>query len=162
MNTMTITPLPRTTQPSASGKRRSADEGNISVFTLGWLALALMALLVMAAASQVHVDRTRLASLADETALAAADQVDEGLYFDSDGSETTLSKAAMTAVVSRWLEHDPRPWVAEVTVLDVSGKADGTATVRLGRMVYPLFDVEALGPFHAGISLEVEGSARAG
>lgn len=138
------------------------DEGNVSVLTLGWIVLALLALLVIAAATQVHVDRMRLASLADEAALAAAQSTSDGGYFGDVGSATASAQAGMDAAVGAWLGSDPREWVAEVAVLEVSGSSDGTASVYLGRTVYPLFDVEGLGPFRAGIDLTVEGSARGG
>ncbi len=138
------------------------DNGNISVLTLGWVVIALIALLVMAAATQVHVDRMRLGSLADEAALAAADELDIGGYYPTSGREVRLSQARMSSAVTQWLSQDPRPWASDVVVLEVKGSADGTATVRLGRTVYPLFNVEALGPFSTGIALEVEGNGRGG
>ena len=140
------------------------DEGNVSVLTLGWIVLALLALLVMAAASQVHLDRTRLASLADEAALAAVYAADDYGYFagSSDRPGGAPDQAAMTVAVDSWLAGDPRPWVGEVAVLSVTGGSDGTATVQLGRTVMPLFKLEALGPFNLGVNLTVEGRSRAG
>lgn len=145
-------------------KEARSDEGNVSVLTLGWIVLALLALLVMAAASQVHLDRTRLASLADEAALAAGYAADEYGYFGAEGEQPGrgLDQAAMSAAVDNWLAGDPRPWVREVVVLSVAGGSDGTATVQLGRTVTPLFQVEALGPFNVGIDLTVEGRSRVG
>lgn len=140
------------------------DEGNVSVLTLGWIVLAVLALLVMAAASQVHMDRTRLASLADEAALAAVYAADDSGYFSGAGeqSDGAPDQAAMSSAVSTWLAEDPRPWVGEVVVLSVTGSADGTATVQLGRTVAPLFQLETLGPFKVGVDLTVEGRSRAG
>lgn len=140
------------------------DEGNVSVLTLGWIVLALLALLVMAAASQVHVDRTRLASLADEAALAAVYATGESGYFTGTGGQPggAPDQAVMSSAVNTWLAEDPRPWVGEVVVLSVTGSADGTATVQLGRTVAPLFQLEALGPFNVGVDLTVEGRSRAG
>lgn len=140
------------------------DEGNVSVLTLGWIVLALLALLVMAAASEVHLDRTRLASLADEAALAAVYAADGYGYLGGDSEQPGggLDQAAMSAAVDNWLAGDPRPWVEEVAVLSVTGGSDGTATVRLGRTVTPLFTLEAMGPFNLGIDLTVEGRSRVG
>ncbi|GMA34725.1 pilus assembly protein TadG-related protein [Demequina litorisediminis] len=46
--------------------RARDDEGSISVLTLGWIVVVAIAILVVAAATQVHVDRLRLVALADE------------------------------------------------------------------------------------------------
>lgn len=139
-----------------------ADEGNVSLLTLGWLLVAIIALLVMAAATQLHVDRMRLASLADELALAAADELDAGDYYSSTGDEAALDEAAMSQAVSAWIAADPRPWAAEAVPVDVTAAPDGTATVTLARRVWPLFDIDALAAFGDGILLTVEGRARAG
>lgn len=140
------------------------DDGNVSVLTLGWIVLALLALLVMAAASQVHMDRARVASLADEAALAAAYAADASDYYvgESRTAGEGVDRDAMSVAVERWLADDPRSWVGEVVVLSVAGHGDGTASVQLGRTVTPLFDLEALGPFNLGIELMVEGRARVG
>lgn len=137
------------------------DEGNVSVLTLGWIVLALLALLVMAAASQVHLDRARLASLADEAALAAVHSTDAHGYFPA-GASSGNGSASLAVAVDAWLAGDPRPWASEVVVIHVSETADGTVAVELGRTVTPLFELEALGPFNVGIDLEVEGRARVG
>ena len=141
----------------------SRDDGNISVLTLGWIVLAMLALLVMAAASQVHIDRMRLAGLADEAALAATGAFGGGSgYFDATSAGGGLRQSGMSAAVNDWLAGDPRPWVGEVAVVAVTGGADGTVAVHLGRTVTPLFELEALGPFNLGIDLAVEGRSRVG
>lgn len=145
--------------------RRAAvgrDDGNISVLTLGWVVLVLLALLVMAAATQVHIDRMRLASVADEAALAATGSLGAGSYFDMASAHSGVDQREMRAAVHDWLASDPRPWVSEVAVVEVSSGGDGTATVRLGRTVMPLFEVDVLGPFNLGIDLLAEGRSRVG
>lgn len=140
------------------------EDGNVSVLTLGWLVVALLALLAMASASQVHMDRARLASLADEVALVAASAA--AAHGDSPGEDSRsgggADETAMVGAVHDWLAGDARPWVGEVAVVAVTGAADGTVTVQLGRTVTPLFELEALGPFNVGIDLAVEGRSRVG
>ncbi|MFW7414345.1 pilus assembly protein TadG-related protein [Demequina sp. SO4-18] len=143
-------------------ERMNADEGSISLLTLGWVLIAVVALLVMAAATQLHVDRMRLASLADELALAAADELDVGSYYSATATSVALDEGAMREAAAAWLVADPRPWVEEVGVVDVSASPDGTATVAVARRVRPLFDIEALAAFGDGIMLTAEGRARAG
>lgn len=138
-------------------RQARGDEGNVSVLTLGWIVLALLALLVMAAATQVHVDRMRLGSLADEAALAAVYATDALGPFG-----TGPDQAAMQQAVGDWLASDSRVWVADVVVLSLDASADGTARVQLGRTVTPLFELEVLGPFNLGIDLTAEGSSRVG
>ncbi|MFW2513861.1 pilus assembly protein TadG-related protein [Demequina sp. SO4-13] len=142
--------------------RSQADDGNVTLLTLGWVVIAVVALLVMAAATQLHVDRMRLASLADELALAAADEVDAGSYYSSTGGDVSLDEGAMRDAAAAWLAADPRPWVDGVAVAEVSASADGTASVAVTRRVWPLFDVTALAAFRDGILLAAEGRARAG
>lgn len=144
------------------------DEGNITLLTLGWVVLTLLALLVMAAATQVHLDRMRLTSLADELALAAADELDAGMYYSASSvtatsdDTVTLDGDAMSAAVTDWLAADAREWAGEVAVVQVTSARDGTATVTIARRVLPLFDIDALASFSDGITLTAEGRARAG
>ncbi|MDN4479898.1 pilus assembly protein TadG-related protein [Demequina muriae] len=144
------------------------DDGNITLLTLGWVVLTLLALLVMAAATQVHLDRMRLTSLADELALAAADELDAGEYYSAGGDTVTLDDTvaldddAMAGAVAAWLAADAREWAGEVAVVQVTAAPDGTATVTIARRVLPLFDIDALASFSDGITLTAEGRARAG
>lgn len=144
------------------------DEGNITLLTLGWVVLTLLALLVMAAATQVHLDRMRLTSLADELALAAADELDAGMYYSASSvtatsdDTVTLDGDAMSAAVTDWLAADAREWAGEVAVVQVTSARDGMATVTIARRVLPLFDIDALASFSDGITLTAEGRARAG
>ncbi|WP_062135681.1 pilus assembly protein TadG-related protein [Demequina aestuarii] len=138
------------------------DEGNITLLTLGWVVLTLLALLVMAAATHLHLDRMRLTSLADELALAAADELDAAEYYSASGDAAALDGDAMSGAVADWLAADTREWVGEVGVARVTAAPDGTATVTIARRVLPLFDVDALAAFGDGITLTAEGRARAG
>ena len=57
-------------------RRAPDDEGTIGILTLGFTVLALMLILVVSAATSVHLTRLRLTHLADELAEDAADAVD--------------------------------------------------------------------------------------
>ena len=73
------------------------------LLTLGFTVLALMLVLVVAAATQVHLQRMRLTHVADEVALDAADALDVPGYYAGDLDAPTddgivkLAAAAVTA-----------------------------------------------------------------
>ncbi len=62
-------------------RQARSDEGTIGILTLGFTVLALMLILVISAATSVHLTRLRLTHLADELAEDAADAADTGGYF---------------------------------------------------------------------------------
>lgn len=58
----------------------------MTILLIGFVVVALALVAVVASAAQVHLERTRLAALADLAALAAAEQVSDEAYFaPSDG-----------------------------------------------------------------------------
>ncbi len=57
------------------------DDGSVAVLTIGLVAVLLAALLVVASAAHVQLQRSRLSHVADETALAAADALDLDAYY---------------------------------------------------------------------------------
>src|SRR4051794_40876633 len=67
--------------PAMRRSLRHDDEGTIMLLTLGFTVIALMLVLVVAAATQVHLQRMRLTHVADEVALDAADSLDVAGYY---------------------------------------------------------------------------------
>jgi len=64
---------------------RRGDDGQVTILVIGFVVVALALVAVVASAAQVHLERARLAALADFAALAAAEQVsDEAYYAPSD------------------------------------------------------------------------------
>jgi hypothetical protein len=150
-------------------KRRSWDDnGNISVLSLGFAVVVLMMVLVVSAATVVHLQQMRLMHLADELALDAADALDIERYYGGDAlapterSAVTLAESRMRDTVSEHVnEAQARLNLDEVRVVEVRADDDTTATVTISVVVRPLFGVEALLPFANGIELVATGSARA-
>lgn len=60
---------------------RHNDEGSVTVLTIGLIGVLLAAVVTVAAITHVQLQRARLAHVADETALAAADAIDLDAYY---------------------------------------------------------------------------------
>lgn len=140
-----------------------SDEGTIGILTLGFTVLALMLILVVSAASAVHLTRLRLTHLADELAQDAADAVDTAGYFDGLPTGSTsldLARATMVTVTERHVAERGVDHLKGVRLVAVEALDDATALVTVEVTVYPLFGVEALMPFADGITLQATGEAR--
>lgn len=83
------------------------DTGQISVLVLGYTVLALLLVLVVTAASSVHLERKRLLSLADAAAADAADAVDLDGYYGSElpSDGVPLTDASVRRSVDRYLQR---------------------------------------------------------
>ncbi len=144
------------------------DGGSVTLLTLGFAILAIVLILVVAAATQVQLQRTRLTQVADELAIDAADAMDVPTYYASAAERPTdqaavgLSTASMQAVVSgRLAEYSGRYNLDHVAVVAVSSPDGKTAVVTVAVVVRPLFGLEALLPWSDGITLTATSSARA-
>jgi hypothetical protein len=146
--------------------RRAADDGNISVLTLGFVVLAMLVLLVVAAATAVHIQRLRLLHLADEIALDAADALDLPSYYAGDArlpSEVAAIDVAQVRMEAAAIEHlRSRAWeqLEGVRIVSVTTPDGATAVITLEQTIHPLFPLEPLAPFADGIEIRVTGSAR--
>jgi hypothetical protein len=148
--------------------RGADDGGSISLLTLGFAILAIVLILVVSAATQMQLQRTRLAQMADELALDAADAMDVPAYYagaaerPTDEAAVGLSPASMQAVVSGHLaEYAGRYHLDHVAVVAVSSPDGKTAVVSVAVVVRPLFGLEALLPWSDGVTLTATSSARA-
>ncbi|WP_152649734.1 hypothetical protein [Demequina oxidasica] len=149
----------------ASGPR--SDEGTIGLLTLGMTVLALALILVVSAATTVHTQHLRLAAIADELALDAADAADLDAYFTGEAEEilageygVVLSSEAMQrAVADRVAASGPR--LAGVRVISVATPDGQSAVVTVGLTVHPMLGAEGLLPFLSGVNLTATGTARA-
>ncbi len=152
--------------PRRAGVARD-DDGSILVLALGLLVVVLVLALVVAAATRLHLDRMRLAQLADELALDAADSLDLARYYSGALAEPTFDRAVElnssrleSAVAQRLGDARDRAGLPEARVT-VAGTEDGyTATVTVQARVYPLFALDVLAPFDGGVVLEATASAR--
>ena len=69
-----------------SSKGAGRDEGQVTILVIGFVVVALALVAVVVSATQVHLERTRLAALADLAALDAAGRVADAAYYAPSGS----------------------------------------------------------------------------
>lgn len=138
------------------------DEGTIGILTLGFAVLAIMLILVISAATAVHLQRLRLTHLADELAEDAADSIDSSGYFTSTVGvgDVELAESAMREAVEAHVSERGTGQLDGVRLVSVDAPDATTARVTVEMTVYPLFGLEALMPFADGITLTSTGQAR--
>ena len=136
------------------------------VLSLGFGVVALLLVLVVTAATGVHLDRKRLLALADLAALAAADQLSP-TYFGEEGARATggipLTDASVRAAVEQYVADHPETaarWDG-VRVLEATSPAGRSAVVRLGAVTRPPLVTWVIAPWSDGIELVVDANARA-
>jgi len=145
---------------------RSTDDGQIMILSLGFGVLAILLVLVVTAATGVHLDRKRLLALADLAALSATDEISDGYFgaVEQRGSGgIPLTDATVLAAVEQYVRDHPEPaarWDG-VQVLEATSPDGRSAVVRLGAVTRPPVVTWVLGPWSDGVELEVRGSARA-
>jgi len=149
-------------------ERLRGDDGTVMLLTLGFTVLALLLILVIAAATQVHLQRMRLTHVADELALAAADSLDVAGYYagtlDEPSNEGIVELAANQverAAAARVADAAARVGLPPTAVVEATTADDFTATVTIRTQVHPLFGIDALLPFADGVTLTATSSARA-
>jgi uncharacterized membrane protein len=164
-----VTRRPRGRSDGRPGRARGpGDDGQVTILVIGFVVVALALVAVVVSATAVHLERTRLAALADLAALDAADAISDAAYFGPDGasgvaSGVPLSDADVAAAVTGYLVAHPDPAAGwdEVRVL-AAGSPDGrTARVTLRAVVRPAWSAWVLAPFSDGIAIEASSSARA-
>ncbi|WP_235929565.1 pilus assembly protein TadG-related protein [Cellulomonas citrea] len=137
----------------------------MTILTIGVVVLALALTLVLAAATSVHLQRTRLAALADLAALDAADGIDDPSYFrpgaDAPGRPVVpLTDAGVSAGVERYLAEHAEPGLDQLDVVEASTDG-GSVHVVLTAVAHPTL----LGPWLASwvpdVRVEATSSARA-
>lgn len=145
-----------------TARRARGDEGQVTILVIGFMVVALALITVVVAATSLHLERTRLAALADLAALDAADVVSDAAYFGGDG-EPPLWDEDVAATVEAYLAAHPDTaarWDG-LTVLSATAPDARTAQVRLGAVVRPAWVSWVLAPFTDGIAIEASSSARA-
>lgn len=139
------------------------DEGTIGILTLGFAVLSIMLILVVSAATSVHMTRMRLANLADELAEDASDSVSSDGYFTTSAgtgdvrlAQSRMAEAVVAHVTQRGIDR-----LEGVSILSVDAPDAITARVTVQITVYPLFGLEALMPYADGITVTATGQSRA-
>lgn len=150
----------------ASGR----DDGQVLLLTLGFVVVALLLVLVVSAATAVHLDRKRLVALADVVALDAADALANPGYFapgagqgDPDRGGIDLSDASVRAAAEAYLQENPEATAefVEIRVLEATSPDGRSASVRLGAVVRVPVVGGVLSAWSSGIAVEAQSSARA-
>ena len=142
-------------------RTRPGDEGQVTILVIGFVVVAMALLAVVVSATQVHLERTRLAALADLAALEAAERVPDEAYFGV--VEPTLSDDDVAATVDAYLDGHPDTaarWT-DLRVLQADTPDGRTARVRLGAVVRPAWTAWVLAAFTDGIAIEASSDARA-
>ncbi|MGB3859662.1 MAG: pilus assembly protein TadG-related protein [Ornithinimicrobium sp.] len=148
------------TMPTAMGK---GDEGGISVLVIGMMAIAMLLIVGVVAATSLQLSRIQLLDAADAAALDAADAVSqESVYSGGVADGVPLTSEGVTAAAVEHLAARQRP--ARVTTWGIAsgtGTPDGrTAVVRLqGQAAVPVIS-QALEAFGGSVTITVESSAR--
>ena len=147
---------------------RRGDDGQVTILVIGFVVVALALIAVVVSATQVHLERTRLAALADLAALHAAEQVSDQAYFapagdSSEGAALAVSDDEVATTVDAYLtaHSDAAARWTELRVVEADAADGRTVHVLLGAVVRPAWTAWVLAPFTDGIAIEASSSARA-
>ena len=155
------------------------DDGQVALLVLVYFLVAGLLVLVVGAATQVHLARGRLLQVADAAALDAADALDEPSYYAGGvepgagpgagsagpGAGVPLTDATVRDSVGSYLALVDAPGQFDAFAVGAgTGTPDGvTAQVVLGARVRPpLLPAVVAGRWAAGIPVSVTSRARAG
>ncbi len=90
--------------------RQDRDQGSILILTIGFVVIAMLLVFAVVDASAVFLDRRDLASAADGTALAAAQQVDtDAVYAQGASGDLPLDPAAVQRTVAGYVAREFPP-----------------------------------------------------
>lgn len=111
--------------------RVTGDRGSVLILGVGWVAVCLLALVVLVDASAAFLQRRELVSLADAAALAGAQAIDIDAYYEHGASSATRLEPRLVPVRVRG--HLDRAGAASIDGLVVEEvSSDGTGVrVRL-------------------------------
>ncbi len=124
----------------ARGSLRAGEDGQVGVLIIGYLLLTLLVLAVVLAASAVYLGHTRLLSVADGAALAAADNFTiDTAALGGRGSQPTLEAGAVRSSTEGYLQRTGAGQRFSSLAIDAAtGTPDGrTAQVVLSAVVRP-------------------------
>ena len=152
----------------ARARGADGEAGQVMLLSLCFALVCLLLVTVVASATSVHLERKRLAALADSLALAAADELDLEVYFDGGVPEPDehgkifLTDASVAAAVEEHLSAWPAQSLPDGVVVERAWTPDGrTAEVTLRATARPVLLTWVLAPWSDGIALHARSSARA-
>ncbi len=136
------------------------DGGQVMILALGWTVVAILLLTAVVSASAVHLDRKRLLALADLTALAAADAVDESAYYSpgrpapAEGETgLLLTDASVRRAATDYLASaTTTTGLADLSLVEATA-TDGTVTITLHALTRPVLLSVVTAPWSDGIAL---------
>ena len=144
------------------------DAGGISVLSLGFAIVGITLVLVGVVATDLHLHRVRLLSVADEVALDAADALDVDAYYrgelprPSDDAAIVLDDSRVALQATRALDRAARRHALQGLVLEEAYSPDGrTVVVTVSMVVRPPLRLGVLAPWSDGVRIEATSSARA-
>jgi len=146
------------------GQTWRADDGRITLLSLGFGVVLLTLVAVVAAASSIHIERKRLYSLADASAASAADAIDEALYYGGDDgiAGVPLTDLSVRTAVQEHLARAPVAGRFEaLQVVEPTGTEDSrTAVVSLRAIARPVLVPWVLIPWSDGIEIRATSRGR--
>jgi len=151
------------TRSSGNWRRGGSDDGQVTILVIGFVVLALAVVAVVVSATQVHLERTRLAALADLAALAAAEGVSDEAYFSSGTAGIAPSDDEAASAVDAYLADHPDAAARwnDLRVLEADSPDGRTVRVTLAAVVRPAWTAWVLAPFTDGVAIGASSSARA-
>jgi uncharacterized membrane protein len=150
---------------------QAGDGGQVLLLVLVYTLLAFLLVTVVADAAAVHLERNRLVSLTDASALNAAEALDSARFYQqgppgdagSGGPVVPVSDASVRAAVTRYLALSGAD--RRFTGLDVAeptGSADGVGVeVTLSAVAHLPVLTPVVGPWWRGVPLRVTSRAQA-
>ena len=148
-----------TRRPAPPRPHPGPDDGRILLLTLGYLAVLVALVLVVTAATAVHLQRKRLIDLADLTALAAADATTPDDYLAAGATGVVLTDARVHAAATDHLAGAPEAARFAAVELVAATTPDGrTAVVHLRAVIEVPFAVVAVD----ALTVDAVARARAG
>lgn len=111
---------------SADAQRQPPDAGSITPLAIGFVVIALLLALLIAALTDLHMARRELQGLADSAALAASDSFEPA---PGDDPGLVFSPPAAERAAGRYLDAVPTP--QGMHHLRLSANADGAHSVRI-------------------------------
>jgi len=136
------------------------------LLALGYMVLAILLLTAVVSASAVHLDRKRLLALADLTAVASADALDERAYYSPERAPVAdedppvlITEASVQRAATEYLATAaPTTGLSDVHLVGVR-VTDGTVTIQLHAVTRPALISVVTAPWSDGISLDATTSA---
>ncbi len=126
-------------RPRPKEGRQDRQEGQLMVFIIGYVVLALLVTAVVVDASSVYLEHKKLLSLADGASVAAADSFTLGQLEEPAGSPTAVLTSARvrSAAVDYLNRNGAFSRFSGLEVASVTGSPDGyTAVVVLNAAVH--------------------------